>query len=123
MPRPGDEHGSKLIASLQILQRAADPYIRKRTLKETDLSRGIAVLDDGLLREQPAMDLIAGPCDGGHSRDTQALVDKSPARVVDPGYHVRDLEGLPGDSGRENVRVVTAGDRSQGTRLFHSGLT
>ena len=48
-----------------------------------------------------------------HRRDAEALVDLGPPRVVDAGDDVRDLVGLAGDPGGEDVGVVAARHRRQ----------
>ena len=52
----------------------------------------------------------------------EALVDRRPPRVVDPGHDVLDAEGLAGDPGDEDVGVVAVGDRRQRRRLLDAGL-
>ena len=72
--------------------------------------------------QQPTDHLVGRPRDGGDRRDAEPLVDRSPARVVDAGDDPLDLEGLAGDPGRHDVRVVAAGHRRQRTGLLDAGL-
>src|SRR5436305_1146841 len=118
---PGD--GDQPDATLQVdaVEPLAGPVLGQRPLDEHQLAAGVGPLGDGGLREEPTHHLLGRPGHRGHRGDAEALVDDGPAGVVDPGDDVRGLVGLPGDPGREDVRVVPARDRSQGARVPDSG--
>ena len=68
---------------------------------------------DVLVGQQAPPDLVDGPRHGGHGGDAEPLVDLGAAGVVDPGHHVGDLVGLPGDAHGQDVGVVPAGHGGQ----------
>ena len=74
-----------------------------------------------LVGQQAPPDLVDGPRHRGHGGDAQPQVDLGPPGVVDPGHHVGDLVGLPGDAGGEDVGVVAAGHGGQGVGLAGPG--
>ena len=46
----------------------------------------------------------------GNGGDAESLVDRRPTRIVDSGDDMLDAEGLPGNTGDEDVGVVATGD-------------
>jgi hypothetical protein len=65
---------------------------------------------------------VGGPPHRGDGGDAEALVDLCAVRVVDPGHHVVDPEGLPGDARREDVRVVAVRDGREAVGVVDPGL-
>jgi hypothetical protein len=63
--------------------------------------------------EDPTQHPFARPLHGGDRGDAQALVDGSPARVVDAGDDLLDAVGLASDAGDEDVGVVAVRDGRQ----------
>ena len=93
----------------------AAPGGRDPVLDEDDLPARVHPVVGLLLGwEQAAQHLVGRPADGRDGRDAEPLVDQRAPRVVDAGDDALDAEVLAGDAGREDVRVVAAGDRGDG---------
>ena len=94
-----------------------------REVDEAHLPARVEPLVRALLAgQQPPHDLVGGPRDHRHRGDPEPLVDLGPPRVLDPGDHPLDAVVLPADPGGEDVRVVAARDRGQGSGSFDAGL-
>src|SRR5207248_2407096 len=63
------------------------------------------------VRDELAEDPVGGPPYRRDGRDAEPFVDLGPLRVVDSRDHPGDAEGLPGQPGRDDVGVVSAGHR------------
>ena len=101
LPAPGRGHG---VARRGDLAARVDPVV-------------------GLLAgEQASHHLVGGPRHGRDGGDAEPLVDQGPAGVVDAGDHVFDAEGLAGDAGDEDVRVVAVGHRGDRAGLLDARL-
>ena len=70
----------------------------------------------------PAQHLVGAPAHRRDRGDAEALVDLGAARIVDPGDHMGDVEGLAGHPGGQDVGVVAAGDGGEGVGLLDAGL-
>ncbi len=77
---------------------------------------------DGPLGQNPPEHVVDRPGDRRHCGDSKSLEDLGAARIVDAGYHVRNLVSLAGDARAEDVGVVTAGDRGEGGRALRPGF-
>ena len=76
---------------------------------QTHLGTRVDPLDRRRVGQDAPQDSLDRPLHGGHRRDTEALVDGGPPRVVDPGHNPVDPVGLLGDAGDHDVGVVTVG--------------
>ena len=118
---PGHRHHRDLAGLGQIGQPLARPPLGQLALDQGQGPGRVRPLGFELAGHQPPADLVDGPRHGGHGGDAQAQVDLGPPGVVDAGHDVGDLVGLAGDPGRQDVRVVAAGDRGQGRCLVGPG--
>src|SRR5581483_2747986 len=110
---PGDGRQPEPARLVETGQLLARPHRRQAPLDDADLPAGIGPVGLHLARHQAPHDLVGGPAHGGHRGDPQPLVDERPAGVVDPGHDVFYPEVLPGDTGRQDVRIVAVGDGGQ----------
>ena len=76
----------------------------------------------GRVGEDAAQHPLGRPRHRGDRGDAEPLVDRGPAGVVDAGHDPLDAEGLPGDPGDQDVRVVAVGDRGESAGLLDAGL-
>src|SRR4029079_18479921 len=86
------------------------------------MAAGVGVFGHRALGQQSAQHLVRGPANGAHRGDTEALVDLSPAGVVDACHHVLDAVRLTGDAGSEDVGVVPVADGSERVGVLDAGL-
>src|SRR5262245_49734525 len=103
-------------------QGLAGPAGRHRALDHHDVGAGV---DPVVLRgvgQELADRAVDRPLHRGDGRDAEALVDHRPAGVVDAGHDPLDAERLPRHAGGQDVRVVAAGDRSDGLCVADPGL-
>ena len=118
---PGHRHQVDLAGHAEVAQGLAGPGLGQDALDQDEMARGVGPFADHRFGQQPVHHLVDGPRHGGHGGDAEALVDLGPPGVVDPGHHVGDAVVLPGDPGRQDVRVVSAGHRGQGARVRGPG--
>jgi hypothetical protein len=119
---PGQEGDPAAGLLLDAAHPLADPRRVDRHLGQPDGAAGVAPLRLGAVRHQPAHHLVGRPADGGDGGDAEPLVDLGTSRVVDPGHHVVDAEGLAGHPGGQDVGVVAAADGGERLRLLDPGL-
>src|SRR5919112_767008 len=119
---PHDERDPAVGRLLELAHRVAHPLLVQRQRQDRDRAARLAPGRGDTVGQQHPHQAVRAPRHGGHGRDTEALVDRSALRVVDPGDDPLDAEGLPGDPGRDDVGVVTAGDRGEGVGLLRAGF-
>src|SRR5699024_2622182 len=119
---PGQERHPRAGGRLDLGDSTPHPARMAVQLRQDHLAGGVPVLAGCSGGHQPAEHLVGSPADRGDGGDAQALVDLRTAGVVDAGDHVGHPEGLPHHPGGDDVRVVPAGDRSEGVRLLDTGL-
>ena len=103
-------------------QPASLPVGGQWLLDQVQVARRVRPFGDGAFGQYPAEHVVDRPGDRRHRRDPQSLEDLGAARVVDAGYHVRDLVGLTGYAGTEDVGVVAAGNRGESGRMLRPGF-
>ena len=118
----GDRDQAEASGLLEVAQRPARPGLGERALDEGEAPRRVGPVARVLVGQQAPPDLVDGPRHGGHGGDAEALVDLGAAGVVDPGHHVGDLVGLPGDAHGQDVGVVPAGHGGQRVGLERARL-
>src|ERR1035438_7746217 len=76
---------------------------------------------DGPLGQNPPEHVVDRPGDRRHCGDSKSLEDLGAARIVDAGYHVRNLVSLAGDARAEDVGVRSEEHTSPGANRWHWG--
>ena len=94
-------------------QAAPSPLVWQGPLDEVEAARRVGPQGDAAFGQHPAQHVVDRPGDGRHGGDAEALEDLRSPRVVDAGDDARDLVGLPGDAGAEDVGVVAACDSGE----------
>src|SRR5690625_4493860 len=110
---PGEVRDATAGRVLHEAYRMADPHRRGEYLVAAHRTRGVTPERLVTFRYEAAQHLVGGPrhrCDSG---DAEAFVHLGTSGVVDACDDVRDAELLAGDARRDDVGVVSAGDRRE----------
>ena len=108
--------------SCRLDRAVSDPLLRNHHVVDADGAGGVAEVGLGTGRQDPAQHLVGRPLDRRDRRDAEPLVDLGAAGVVDPGHDLLDAERLARHPRRDDVGVVTAGDRGERVGPPDAGL-
>src|ERR1017187_4016553 len=86
------------------------------------MTAGVGVLRHRALGKKTTQHLVGGPANGANRGDSEPLVYRRSAGVIDASHHMLDAIRLTGNSGSQDVGVVPAADGSKRVRVLDTGL-
>ena len=118
----GESHDPGHAGDVEVGQQPPGPAARDHPLDEAHPGRRVDPLDGRAVGKDAQQDSLGRPHHGRDRGNAEALVDRGTSRILDAGDDPLDVERLPGHAGDEDVRVVAAGHRGEGSRLLDAGL-